>query len=145
MQRGDLSNEVVPKLLIVFEGAIGYLPEDKRRMFEKAMGKGHWDDACACWDLNDLMLRKIWDVVARQSREVEVITYLGKDFADTLAGRLDVEDVPVHAVWATDPASLSRKLAYMPSVSAVYDPDPAHQFTYGAKGRVLTSVHDFGG
>jgi hypothetical protein len=37
---------------------------------------------------------------------------------------------------------LSRKIALMPDVAAVYDPDPAHQFTYGSKGRVLQSVHD---
>jgi hypothetical protein len=142
MHKGDLSNEVIPRILLVFEGAVGYLPDERKKAFDKAMSKRHWDDAVALWELNDLMLRKIWDIMFRQHRDLDIITYLGKEFADMLAARLDEEDVPVRSVWATTPAILARKIALMPDVAAIYDPDPEHQFTYGSKGRVLQSVHD---
>jgi hypothetical protein len=144
MQKGDLSNEVIPRILLVFENAVGWLPDANIKAHAKARAKQHWEDAVACWDLNELMLRKIWDVTFRKSITVEVVTFLGAGFADCLAARLDEEDVPVHRVWATTPAQLARKITFMPDVAKIYDPDEAHVFTYGAKGCVLTDVHQLG-
>jgi hypothetical protein len=143
MDKGDLSNEVIPRILLVFEGVVGWLPPENKKTYDKLVRKGQWYYAVYEWELNDLMLRKIWDVMFRQSRELDIITYIGgQPFADALAARLDEEDVPVRRVWYTTPAILSRKIALMPDVAAVFDPDPAHQFTYGGKGRVITSPHD---
>jgi hypothetical protein len=145
MQHGDLSSEVVPKILIVFEGAIGHLPPDKEASYQKFLRKQRWVDALYCWSLDEQMLRKIWDLSFRHSLTVEIITFISQPFADVLAARMDEEDMPVHRVWHTTPAKLSRQLAYMPDVSAVYDPDEAHVFTYGARGRVVTDASQLGG
>lgn len=142
MEKGDLSNEVTPKVLLVFEGAVAFLPAERQKTYDKLIKRNHWGLACGMWELNEMMLRKIWDVMFRQGRDIEIITYISQEFADAIAARLDEEDVPVRRVWYTTPAILSRKIALMPDVAAVYDPDPAHQFTYGGKGRVLTSPHD---
>jgi hypothetical protein len=142
MEKGNLSNEVTPKILLVFEGAVGWLPEDRRKTYDKLVRKGQWLYAAYEWELNDLMLRKIWDVMFRRGQDIEIITYISQEFADAIAYRLDEEDVPVRKVWSTTPAILSRKIALMPDVAVIFDPDPEHQFTYGGKGRVLTSPHD---
>lgn len=145
MEKGDLGSEEVPRLLIVFEGAIGYLPDDdSMTACEKAVAKGKWDDALALYSLYDLLLRKIWDLTMRASVTIEVVTFVSEEFADLIAARLDDEDVPVHKVWHSTPGVLARKLPYMPAVFAVYDPDPAHVLTYGSKGRLLTDVNQLG-
>lgn len=146
MEKGDLGNEEVPRLLIVFEGAVGYLADDDAvKAHDKAVSKGHWDDALAQYTLFGLMLQKIWDLTFRSTVTIEVVTFTGPEFADLLAARLNDEDVPVHKVWATTPGALARKLPYMPAVFAVYDADAAHVLTYPAgKGRYLTDVNQLG-
>lgn len=144
MQKGDLSHDIVPRILLVFEGAVAFLPDDKRKAFDKAYRKQRWTDALALWELNELMLRKIWDITFRKSLTVELVTFLGQGMADVLAARMDEEDMPIARVWATTPGQLSRRLAYMPNVSVVYDPDENHVFTYGSKGKVITDVNQLG-
>lgn len=144
MERGDISNVTIPRVLLVFEGAVGTLPPGRSKAFGKAVARKRWDDAVACWELEEMMLRKIWDVTLRKSITVEVVTFLPEPFADMLAARLDEEDVPVHRVWATTPVRLVRRLPYMPDVSRVYDPDSDHVLSYGAKGRYLTSPNQLG-
>lgn len=145
MQRGDISSEVVPKIIIVFEGAVGFLPADREAEYDRAVRKQRWVDAMYCWSLDEHMLRKIWDLAFRRSLTIEIVTFVSQPFADVLAARLDEEDMPVHRVWHTTPAKLSRQLAYMPDVAAIYDADEAHVFTYGSKGHVLTDVSQLGG
>lgn len=145
MQNGDLSSQVVPRLVLVFEGALGFLPESKLLAYNALGSQGDWWRAARCWDLHELMCRKIWDVVFRQSFQLEVVTYAGPDdFADALQVRFDEENLPISRTLASTPARMARRLAYAPDIAAVYDADRANAFKYGGKGRLLTSVHLLG-
>jgi len=144
MQHGDISNESAPRILLVFEGAVGFLPDIKVKDYQRAVRRHAWDDAVSCWELSEPILRRILDLVLRRNLAVEVVTFISQPFADVLAARLDEEDVPVRRVWYSTPGRLSRRLAYMPDVAAVYDPDEAHVFTYGSKGRVLVDPNQLG-
>lgn len=145
MLNGDLSNVVVPRLVLVFEGALGFLPPDRVEQYNKLGSAGHWDQAARCWDLNELMMRKIWDVVWRQSFQLEVVTYAGpQNLAESLQERFDEENLPVSRTLASTPDRMARRLAYAPDIAVVYDSNAEHAFTYGGKGRYLTSVHMLG-
>lgn len=145
MRNGDLSSQVVPRLCLVLEGALGFLPRARVGRFNELGSRGQWDLAWAVWDLNDLMCRKVWDVTYRQSFQVEVVTYAcPAEGAQGLAERLDEEGLPVSRVLASTPARMARRLAYAPDIAAVYDANPEHALAYGSKGRHLSSVHEFG-
>lgn len=145
MKNGDLSNVVVPRLVLVFEGALGFLPADRMLEYNTLGSRGDWWRAARCWDLNELMMQKIWDVVFRQSFQLEVVTYAGPDeLAEALQVRFDEENLPISRTLASTPARMARRLAYAPDIAAVYDADRDNAFKYGGKGRLLTSVHLLG-
>jgi hypothetical protein len=138
VEKGNISNEVVPRLLIVFEGLIGLLPTPAALAKEAAYRKTHrWKRAVNCYEINEVMAKHIWDLTWRKNFSIDVVTFMGSDFAAELRNRLDDERLPLGTVRSSTPGLLSRELAYDPSVFAVYDPDPTHVFTYGGKGRVL--------
>jgi hypothetical protein len=142
---GDLSNQVSPSLLIIFEGAIGVLKEEDREKFlDAALTEANPRKAIDYFYLNDIYLRKINDLVWRKGFNIEVITFMDDDMAKAIADRLDDENVIVHDVWATQSNRLARQLAYMPRVACVYDPNPAHRFRYGSKGVLLTDPNQIG-
>lgn len=139
MKGGDISNDVTPRLLVVFEGLLGtkdFPEEDKpkrRGLFRKKTEGENIDD----WTFNDKVVRAVWDMVWRHKYSVDVVTFLGEEFALALTDRFDEEGIPIGKVTATQPHFLARKLAYMPDVAAVYDADQSRRFTYGSKGYLV--------
>jgi hypothetical protein len=139
MQGGDISNEVSPRLVLVYEGLLGLLPTPRARAGESLARKARqWKRAVKAYEINEPLARVIWDTVWRYRYSVDVITYLGEDFAEAVEWRLDVEGLPVGRVWADNPQRLARRLALMPDVAAVYDNE--HHLIYGSKGRMLPAV-----
>jgi hypothetical protein len=129
-------------MVVVFEGLLGLLPDVKARTTEQAYRRAHrWQRAVNAYEINELMAKHIWDVVWRFHYSVDICTYLGDDMADAITERLDRENLPVGNVFATQPNLLARRIALMPNIAAIYDPDPAHRFTYGSKGRFLSPTN----
>ncbi|MFE4681552.1 hypothetical protein ACFRNJ_12040 [Streptomyces sp. NPDC056721] len=144
MQGGDISNEVVPRLVIAYEGMLGILPEKPegyvqellvRKFGRRARQAQKTVDA---YEINEPLARLIWDTVWRFRYSVDVVTYLGDDSVGPLEARLDIEGLPIGRVWSTTPERLARRLPYMPDVAAVFDND--HHLIYGSKGRALPAV-----
>lgn len=145
MKHGDLSSTVVPRVLIVFEGALGFLGPRKVGEYNRLGSAGKWGRAAACWDFNDTLTRALADLVIRRDVRAEVITYSGPDeFAGCLAERFDDLGVPLYGVTATTLARTVRGLAYAPDIARVYDGDPANWLAYGSKGRPLRFPADLG-
>jgi hypothetical protein len=142
VQNGDLSNKMSPKVLLVFEGALGFCTDPKK--FDKAMVRGNWERAVGYWELNELMMRRILWLFHRKDVRTEVVTFYSPGFADEVATRLEAADLPVHRVWSTSPGHLGRQIAYMPDLACVYDPEPQRWLMYGGKGRLLTSFTQLG-
>jgi hypothetical protein len=136
----------VPKIVLVFEGALGFIDRNDRRKFDRQIRRKRWHEAAELWVLHPLMMQKIWDVAKRLSLTLEVVTFAGpQEFGEALEYRLqDTEELPVHRVWATRPELLARKIAYMPDLAAIYDPDAARWLTWGGKGRIITDVNQLG-
>lgn len=138
VEHGDLSNEVSPRLLFVFEGTVATLPSKTAAAREKAMIKlRRWHRAVELWDIPERAHALLWDVSWRYSYRFDIVTYRPAGFARALAERFDNEGLPVGRVWASSPALLAKKLAFMPDVRYVYDADGDRLFTYGGRGVYL--------
>jgi hypothetical protein len=142
VERGNLSNVVMPRLLVVFEGAIGILPEG--RGAGKLARKGKWGEIVDMCVLDRLILAQMLRVVRMYGMNLDIVTWLGYDMAKEVERRMDEENIPVHGVFASTPDMLARELAYMPDVAWVYDPDPSHVFTFGRRGVLLKSAAQIG-
>lgn len=139
MKGNDLGNVVAPRDVLVFEGLLGIIPDPKVAKQEfKFRAKKNWDDAVACYDINEMLARKIWDMVWRYSLEIDLLTYHSHGFAKALEARMDRENLPLRRVWHEEPNVLARRLATMPDVRTIYDPFPDHQFLYGGRGRIIS-------
>jgi hypothetical protein len=134
----DLGNSVVPRDALVWEGLLGLINDPRVAKQEKKFReKEQWDNAVACYEVNELLARKIWDLTWRWSMEIELLTYLGVEFAQSLEKRMEREDMPFRRVWFDKPNLLARRIATMPNLRTIYDPDPNHQFLYGHRGRII--------
>lgn len=138
MKGNDLANLVTPRDVLVFEGLLGLIPDAKvARQEQKFRKRKSWAQAVACYDINEMLARKVWDITWRFSLRVDLLTYHGYDFAKALEERMDNESMPFQRVWSEEPHLLARSLALQPDIRTVYDPFPDHQFFFGSKGRVL--------
>jgi hypothetical protein len=144
MERGNLSNVVMPRLLIVFEGAIGTLPGESVKAAEKLARKGKWGEVAGMYVLDKLIMAQMLRVVRNFGMNLDIVTWLGYDMAQEVERRMDEENIPVHGVFTSTPDMLARELAYMPDVAWVYDPDPSHVFTFGRRGVLLKSAAQIG-
>lgn len=142
MINGDLSNKVAPRLLLIFEGALGFCTD--RPKFDKAVKKKHFDEAVGYWERNEFCCRKILHLYHKRDVNFEVVTFLGEGFAAELTYWIGNLDLPIHRVWSTTPENLARNIAYMPDLACVYDPEPSRFMAYGAKGRYLSDINQIG-
>lgn len=146
LRGNDLANTAVPRLIIVFENALGYLPENRRAEWRKLSKAGKWDDVARLFDLDQIMLRKITWMTHRYSLSIDVVTYCGPAaFARALERLFDHENVPIRIVQASTPERLARRTSYEPDIAAIYDGNPHHQLVYGKKGVYLTDHRQLGG
>lgn len=144
MQGNDLGNQVVPRDILVWEGLLGLIPDPKVAALEaKYRKRKKWEQAVGCYEVNELLARKIWQVTWDINLEVDLVTHLGFDFALALQARMDRENMPFREVWAEDPNVLARSLILQPNFRTIYTANAEHQFTFGGKGRILdpTTAH----
>jgi len=141
MKDGDISNAVSPRLLVVWEGLIALPPNaaDTSRItsWVKARRSGKTRATIDSFTLNDTMAKHIWDVTVRRGYSVDTVTFLGAEFLPHIEAWIDRYDLPIGHVTNESPDNLARRLAYMPHVAAVYDPEPSRRYTYGGKGRLM--------
>lgn len=123
---------------MVWEGLLGLLTDPKVEEREAKMrAKGKWADAVDMYTLNELMARKVWDLMWRGAVEVELLTHHGREFAEALEKRMDREGMPFRKIWSEKIEVLDRNSVYQPDIRTIYHPFEDRQFLYGGKGRVL--------
>lgn len=146
MRGNDLGNTPVPRVVIVFENAIGYLPDGVRDEWRKLAAEGRWNAVARLFELDHLMLRKISDLTFRHDVSVDVVTYCGPSgFARALEKLFERENVPVRIVTATTPERMARRTSFEPDIRAVYDANREHAMVYGRKGVLLEDYRQLGG
>lgn len=138
MQDGDISNEVAPRLLVVFEGLIGQLDGPVHQKKHDFYVKTHaWRRAARMWTLDGFVLKRMWDYVYRLRQSLDIVTYLDEREAEHVHERLDELSYPFGGFIPTTLDGMVHGILLNPSVHAVFDGDPKRWLTYGGKGRGL--------
>lgn len=147
MLKGDLSNVVQPRLLLVFEGALGHISDSQIGEFNRFASDDDWTGAWMNWTINEQMAGTIWRVVRDRMVQVSLVSYIAPDNDDAAEGLqtlMDLFHLPISEVICTSPLRMAHDLAYMNDVAFIYDANPESWAMYGRKGRALTNVNDFG-
>lgn len=139
MMKGELSSQVLPRTLVVFEGLLGILPDTKSKALEALYRKRkQWDKAVKQYRLSEPTKQGIRDVYWRHHYRVDILTFLGADFADAVRDRLDQKNLLFGDVVTYDQQELMYELTYDRSILAVLDPAPERMLTWGSRGRYTT-------
>ena len=144
MLNGDLSNVVAPRLIVVFEGAIGSLPESKVKDYEKAAKRNDWWRAVSYFELNELMLARILYLNWKSNFNISLVTWMPEEAAEAIDEMMSEHSIPVRGCFSSKPSSLARLLPYNPDIACIYDPVPEHILMFGSKGTVLTDANQIG-
>lgn len=143
MEGGDISNEVSPRLLFVFENLLGLLPTEKHvAQVKRHIRRKRYAQAVEVFEVNEQLAKRIWDMTWRLKYSIDVVTWIPNPFSRYVQQWIDAQDLPIAHVIHENPTTFTRKLSYMPHVAAIFDPDPSHQFTWGSKGRILPPYTD---
>lgn len=139
MRKGDISNEMTGRFLLVFEGLVGVLPDKKAEArFARAVKFRRWESAVNQFVINESCAKVIWDTVWRRNYSVDVVTFLAEEMTSHIRDIvIDKWDLPVGRVSREDKYMLARELNYRPNVIGVFHPNPADFAVYGGKGVVV--------
>ena len=137
MQDNDISNQVVPRLLIEFEGLVARTP-DGQTFVKFAKQFGRWKYVLDKFEFNETVLKVIMHRSEYMHQDIDIITQGPAGFVQAIADWFDNADIRVRSVWSYDPTNLARRVAFMNNVAAVYTPERSHALMYGHKGRYVT-------
>lgn len=134
MYKGDISNEVAPRWLFVWENQIARLPPNNVRKYKRALVLHRYETACRLWRPDDYAMRWLSDFSWRRGGKCDAVTFMhGQHWAEAIRQWCDIEEVPVaNCFYFEDRLTLGRRLSTWPSVQGVVD--PVAPGAYGAKG-----------
>ena len=85
MEHGDLSNQLPPRMLIVFEGVIATLPKDRTAKFNRAVALHRYRWAVECFECNRHAIVVVWDSTWRRNVKVDGVR-CGPECANSRSG-----------------------------------------------------------
>lgn len=136
MQGGDISNEVAPRIIFIFEDTIGAIAAPDQRRHDRYVRRGRYRRAARMWELSKHAVRVLHDLERRSPYNVDIATYLDPDEAEHIEDRLESIALPFGHFLVTNTEEMARVIVNQPQVAAVFDGNRARQFAYGGKGRV---------
>lgn len=138
MLRGDISGQLPPRWLFVWEGVVATLPPDREAPFKLAVRLRQWKRAVAQYETHPHVAKVLNDLFWRRDYRFDVVTFLGPQYEQPIQDRLDRESLPFSNVWAVDERTLTQRLTFMLDVQYVVHADPARHLTYGPRGLLVT-------
>lgn len=133
MEGGDLSNQIANRFLWVWDGLVAVPPsERKSRLWGRAFGKNK--SMFMDMEPNGLIQSVIFDLAWRHDVRQDVVTFWPGAHREWLQEWCERENMPLTYYYAHTPGGLLRRLAYMPEVVRVFDPDPDRAGTWANVG-----------
>ncbi len=144
MKNGDLSNTPTPRLVAVFEGLTATLSPDAMPLYDKYVRKNQWWNAVELYLLNELVLRKILDLVWRHNFNINLVTWMPEDAAVAITETMDDQNIPVRGCFSSSPEILARQLPYNPDIIKVYHAQTELALTFGSRGEYVRDINQIG-
>lgn len=144
MQKGDLSNAPVPRIIVVYEGVLASVPELNQKSFSLAKLKNNTSGMFSCYTPDDLAMGQVLRLCLRDNINVSVVTWMDDPVSRLISDQLDYLGIPVRNVFRDTAYLLAQRLPYNPDVVCVYDSDPDHVLLFGSKGYLVTKPQQIG-
>ncbi len=142
MKNGDLSNSPAPRIYVVFDDCVSSLDERDKEAFYMDIERGDYYGAVFIMKENLPILNKITWLSNKRNINVYLVTWMNQGMAEAIEEYMNDIMVPIRGCLSLTPGQLARMTAQDESVIGIYDPDPDHLLTYGAKGRILRTERD---
>jgi hypothetical protein len=146
MLNNDISNEIAPKIVVVIDGLVARVPEDKERLAQKFRRRSRWEKLAGVYDFDTLMVAHLWDIVQRSPWSHDLVSFESSSdgWYEALERRLDRFNVPFSRLECMDSADeYGRILAFRPEVKRVFFSNPDWVFHFGGRGSHVGDVNVF--
>jgi hypothetical protein len=130
---GDISADPSPRIVIVWEGLIAYLPPDRRRKEERLCRRKRWAKALDLWTVDPDMAKVMRHLIWNLSYPVDILCTHPEGFARHLWHELDKQNFPFRILHNEPLVDFARSLATMPEVLRVVYLEGS-PFQFGGKG-----------
>ena len=146
MEGNDLSNEIAPKLVFVFDGLVGRVPDEDARLAEKYRKRRKWDLLARVYEVDTQMGAHLWDIVWRSRFSFDIVSFESADerWRDSLERLLDRANVPYSRLETyDDPNDFAQHMVYAPNILRVYHGRSDWWAKFGDKGDLIIDAAVF--
>lgn len=146
MEHGDISNERAQKLVFVFDGLVGRVPEEDERVAAKLRRRRKWDQLARVYEVDTKMGAHLWDITWRSPFSFDIVSFESAEEAwyEALERLLERANVPFSRLEVyDDPNDFAQHMVYAPNILRVYHSRPDWWAKFGDKGELLTDVTVF--
>lgn len=146
MERGNLSNERAPKLVFVFDGLVGRIPEDEEKVAARLRKRGKWDQLARVYEVDTKMGAHLWDITWRSPFSFDIVSFEtdAEQWYEALERLLERANVPFSRLEVyADPNDFAQHMVYAPNILRVYHSNPSWWAKFGDKGEVITDATVF--
>ncbi len=138
MLDNDISNEIAPRFMFQWEGLIArWVEPDPYRKVIHSWGRqaGKATFAVNQFEFDGIMVAHLWDIQWRSHFSIDIVSFLPETYGPAIEKRLDDARIPFANFLMSTPERLSREIAYMPHIRAIYFGDPSLALTFGGRGQ----------
>jgi hypothetical protein len=144
LQRGDLSNAPVPRILVIYDNLLAKVPEHKEKNLALAKLRNDPAGMFTCYEIDQMAAGQLLRICLRDNVNVTVVTWMDDPASQYISDELEYYGIPVRNVIRDTPYLLAQRLSFNPDVTCVYDPDPEHVLLFGSKGYLVTRPQQIG-
>lgn len=146
MERGNISNEVAPKLFFVLEDFVANVHEDDEKHARRALKRKDWKRLANLYNFDGKMIAHLWDLVWRTNYSFSLVTVAADDeeWFEALERRLDRFNVPYSGLLGFPTVdALAQHVVYMPNILRLYHGREEWQFKFGRVGEYVPDATVF--
>jgi hypothetical protein len=137
MEGGDLSNEMAPRIIVIFNELIGGIPHSRNTRVELLRAARRWKAVAEAYDINLAIRAKLHDLTWRHGLRVDCVLLDHPKVAEAMEKRFNRMNLAIANVYAMDELKeLVDRLPYMPEVVAVVFGNPEWLYAFGGRGRL---------
>lgn len=141
MEGNDISNQRAQKLVFVFDGLVGRIPEEDEKLAEKLRRKGKWRQLSRVYGVDTKMGAHLWDIVWRSPYSFDVVSFESEseEWYEALESLLERANVPYSRLETyANPDEFAQQMVYAPNIVRVYHANPSWAFKFGPRGEAIT-------